>query len=84
MARLVDFEKAKRNRALKHGVKPAPFAKPLEVCTACGALTDIPVDTPVSERTCYVPGGGQLCRTCCMKLYHTDDLRTLPELYGEF
>ncbi len=49
----------------------------MEVCAACGAVTDVPVDTPVGERMCYVPGGGQLCRPCCMELYHTCDLRTL-------
>lgn len=81
MAQLMDFEKEKKNQALERGIKQNPFTKPLEACAVCGAQTDIPVDTPVGERTCYVPGGGQLCRACCMKLYHTEDLRTLPGFY---
>ena len=48
-----------------------------EKCVACGATTNVPVDTPISERKCYVPGAGQLCRTCCIELYGTDDLRSL-------
>ena len=48
-----------------------------ERCIVCRRLTDIPVSMPVSERKCYVPGGGQLCRKCCMELYGTDDLRSL-------
>lgn len=69
---------------MKHGVRPGRFEKPLEVCAVCGVMTDVPVDTPVSERKCCVPGGRQMCRACCMRLYHTDDLRTLSEAYGEF
>ena len=48
-----------------------------ERCVVCGARTDVPVDTPVGERKCYVPGGGQLCGKCCIELYGTDDLRSL-------
>ena len=48
-----------------------------EKCVACGATTNVPVDTPISERKCYVPGAGQLCRKCCIELYGTDDLRSL-------
>ena len=48
-----------------------------EKCVSCGIATDVPVDAPVDERKCYVPGGGQLCRKCCIELYGTDDLRSL-------
>ena len=48
-----------------------------ERCAVCGAMTDVLADTPVSGRKCYVPGGGQLCRKCCIELYGTDDLRSL-------
>lgn len=73
----------KQTRAQQRGAKPAPLARPTEVCTVCGAPTGVPVDTPVSQRKCYVPGGGQLCEACCQALYHTDDLRTLPEFARE-
>ena len=54
-----------------------PNAAAYESCVVCRGMTDVPVSTPISERKCYVPGGGQLCRKCCIKLYGTDDLRSL-------
>lgn len=32
-----------------------------ERCVLCGVVTDVPVQMPVSERKCYIPGAGQLC-----------------------
>ena len=40
-----------------------------ERCVLCGVVTDVPVQMPVSERKCYIPGAGQLCRDCCRELY---------------
>ena len=48
-----------------------------ERCVVCGKMTDIPKDLPVSERKTYMEGAGQLCRECCIELYHTDDLRDI-------
>ena len=31
-----------------------------ERCVLCGVVTDVPVQMPVSERKCYIPGAGQL------------------------
>lgn len=58
----------------EHGGSPG---RVYERCAVCGAVTDVPADTPISGRKCYVPGGGQLCRKCCIELYGTDDLRSL-------
>ena len=54
-----------------------PYGSPLERCIACGEMTDIPVNLPISERKTYVPGAGQLCEKCCVELYGTKDLRSL-------
>lgn len=48
--------------------------KKMERCVLCGAVTEVPVDQPVSERKCYIPGAGQLCSDCCRELYGTEDL----------
>ena len=53
--------------------------KNLQRCVLCGAVTDVPVQMPVSERKCYIPGVGQLCRDCCRELYGSDDLGTTAE-----
>ena len=50
------------------------YAEKTERCVLCGALTDVPIQQPVSERKYYIPGAGQLCRKCCMELYGTDNL----------
>ncbi len=42
---------------------------PYERCVLCGAETDIRRDTPVSLRSGYIEGGGQLCRSCWQRLY---------------
>lgn len=60
------------------------YQESLERCTVCNCITDVPVNTPITERKTYLPTGGQLCSECCWKLYHTHDLRTIPELYHEF
>ena len=54
-----------------------PYSKPLERCISCGEFTNVPVNTPIKDRICYVPGAGQLCEKCCVELYGTKDLRTL-------
>ena len=50
-----------------------------ERCVLCGAVTDVQVQMPVSERKSYIPGSGQLCRDCCRELYDSDDLETKAE-----
>ena len=50
-----------------------------ERCVLCGAVTDVPRQQPVSERKCYVPGAGQLCRDCCINLYGTEAFETIAE-----
>lgn len=37
-----------------------------ERCVICGALTDVPVSTPVDWRKNYVPGCDQLCAGCAL------------------
>lgn len=46
-------------------------------CVVCKKRTTVLENMPVSERKCFVPGAGQLCRKCCIELYGTDDLRSL-------
>ena len=77
MTSIIDIVKIKKIKELHKDDQKDPYRKPLEVCVVCGAVTDIPADTPIRERKWYVPGGGQLCRKCCMELYETDDLRSL-------
>ena len=48
-----------------------------ERCDICGRLTDVPKSLDIKYRKTYVEGAGQLCRECCIRLYHTDDLRFL-------
>lgn len=55
-----------------------------ERCAACGKLTEVLRVTPIQDRKTYYPGVGQLCADCCRELYHTDDLRKIPELYDLF
>lgn len=40
-----------------------------ERCVLCGRLTEYTEDNPISERTGYIEGSGQLCRTCYAGLY---------------
>ena len=51
----------------------------MERCVVCGAVTDVPFDRPVAERTRYVSGVGELCAACCRELYHVSDLREPSE-----
>lgn len=48
-----------------------------EKCVACGKIVPIRKDTPIKLRKTYLPGAGQLCEACCLKLYGTNDLRRL-------
>lgn len=72
--RLREIKRILQNEADGNG---SPNAAAYESCVVCGCMTDVTVSTPISERKCYVPGGGQLCRKCSIKLYGTDDLRSL-------
>lgn len=38
-------------------------------CVCCGKDTGIPRNTPVSERSWYISGSGQLCGECYLDLY---------------
>ena len=51
----------------------------MERCALCGRMTNVPYSRPISERTRYVVGVGELCPDCCRSLYHVDDLRLLSE-----
>lgn len=35
-----------------------------EICAVCGAITDVPVSTPIDMRENYEIGFGQLCQRC--------------------
>ena len=41
----------------------------MEPCVVCWQLTSIPKNTPISERTHYILGQGQLCERCYYRLY---------------
>ena len=58
--------------------------KDFEKCVVCQQMTDERKDEPIKNRRTYYPGVGQMCVDCCRRLYHTDDLRMMPELWGEF
>ena len=79
MRSILSFVKARNNRMSKaaNNEPKQSYGEPLERCIVCGVMTDVPVSRPVNERKWYVPGGGQMCRTCCIELYGTDDLRSL-------
>lgn len=38
-----------------------------ECCVMCGAITDVPVSTPIERRQNYEIGCGQLCSECSKK-----------------
>jgi hypothetical protein len=38
-----------------------------EICVVCGADTGVYALTPTDERQGYVPGNGQLCKSCYKK-----------------
>ena len=61
-------------------------------CVLCGRDAGVPADMPVSERTNYVRGCGQLCEDCFYRLYRRPDtdstvsdeeMKTLLELCTE-
>ncbi len=41
----------------------------VERCVICGEKTIYTVETQIDQRSCYVEGGGQLCRKCYMDTY---------------
>lgn len=43
-------------------------AKNCDTCVLCGAKTIYDVSTPITERSFYISGGGQLCQNCFKKL----------------
>lgn len=40
-----------------------------EHCIQCGKETEYDVSTPTTERSCFVPGKGQMCFECFCKVY---------------
>ena len=42
---------------------------PTESCALCQESTDVLVTTPVTVRSYYVEGAGQLCKECYEKTY---------------
>ena len=55
-----------------------------EYCVVCGEKTDVPIETIISNRSTYFPTAGQLCESCCEKIFHIKDLRRLTWLWDEF
>ena len=47
-----------------------------ESCIRCGKETEYDVDTPVTERSCYIPKMGQMCFDCFCEVYH------VPVMHG--
>ena len=45
-----------------------PHAEKYERCVLCGAITTIPISTPVDQRENYEIGMGQLCADCASTL----------------
>lgn len=63
---------------------PRPNARPFrrtaraerdaeERCVLCGKGTDVPRERPISLRSCYVEGCGQLCPSCYARVYAAND-----------
>lgn len=48
-------------------------------CVVCGEKTEYTRDIPVSERTGYVKGAGQLCRKCFFDIYAKKQTEFLAE-----
>ena len=47
-----------------------------ESCIRCGKETEYDVDTPVTERSCYIPKMGQMCFDCFCEVNH------VPVMHG--
>ena len=47
-----------------------------EHCIQCGKETEYDVSTPITERSCFVPGRGQMCFECFCKAYK------IPVMHG--
>ena len=58
--------------------KPSP-AERMERCVLCGRVTDVPVSCPVTARTHYVDGAGELCPACFAEVYGVSELRWISE-----
>lgn len=41
-----------------------------ELCIRCGKETEYDSGTHAMERSCYVPGKGQMCFECFREVYH--------------
>lgn len=62
----VDKREWESCRMWKHAREKQPE---IEKCVACGKATAYTKDTPISERSGYVEGGGQLCQDCYKDVY---------------
>lgn len=40
-----------------------------ELCVHCGRKTNVLKTVPISERSCYIEGAGQLCEDCYKEIY---------------
>ena len=51
----------------------------MERCVLCWRETDVPKDTPVSQRKYYLEGQGQLCAKCYYELYGAGVFRSTQD-----
>ena len=47
----------------------------MDTCVICGRTTIYSRDTHIDYREYYVEGAGQLCKSCCEKIYRENDDR---------
>lgn len=73
------FALNRKNRKTDADQQNTSSAKAFERCVLCGRVTDVPLQQPISERSGYVIGAGQLCQECCRDLYGTVDLVNTAE-----
>ena len=52
----------------------------MERCVLCWRETDVPKDTPVSQRKYYLEGQGQLCAKCYYELYGAGVFRSTQDM----
>lgn len=45
----------------------AGYHSKYEKCILCGAVTNVPIASPIDQRPDYLPGAGQLCRECAIR-----------------